>query len=1249
MQRPRFRRLQSSLLPLLFTSCTLLLRLEEPTPCTEGTPTRCEENKRVFCEGGFEFREDCAALECNAEANSCGVCGDNILVLGEECDGSIGAETCLTKGFNTGTLVCGSDCTFETDGCRNFVCGDGFLDGDEACDDNNTIPGDGCSNNCLIEVCGDSITNNNDEECDDGNSTEDDSCDSNCTSPSCGNAILDASSEECDDGNTINGDGCENDCSLPACGNDILDSGELCYALYGDDPQASVTGDFNNDGQLDLAIASKLDGTITVLLNQGEARLSAQQIISVAGGPSALTSGDFDEDGTIDLAVANSDNQTLNILLNLGSGSFAIQNAIPTGLQSPVLAAGDLDGDGDPDLVIASKLSGTNPVSISVNTSGVFGPLNSIATLNSQSLLLGNINNDTSLDIIVLGVGVSVLLNQSALNFGAPITSLSAEFATAGALADFNKDGTLDVAILAPLNAVSSKVGVLSGDGAGGFSSLGFTPTGSTANGLAAGNFNGDNAPDVATTSPFEDTLNIFFNAGDGVLRPKVTIPMSRSVSFSAALVTAGDFNQDNQDDLVVVDPEEQSARVILAQDSALGFFGVYPTGAAPNAGTSADLNNDGATDLLFVSNGNVGALRNLGNGAFAPVVLSALGLTSSVLGVGDLNNDGKADLVGVQGSSMLVFLGLGDGTFGLSSTLVPGNNPLAIVIGDFNQDNTPDISATLSNGTISVFINQGGTFGPALNSSGIVSLAVAAADFNQDGALDLALGNASGADLSVFLNTGDGTFGIENVLPVSFALGVKELQIIDFNFDGKLDIITSNKGVTFGSGTLDLLINNGNGTFSPVISLLNATAINSIDAGDFNNDGLPDLVIAFADDGVHLAFNTGNNSLDFQGTFPTLNALAIPLFVSTGDFNHDGLPDFAKFQDDNTVGVCLNHGPLAPRESFIVGFGPVTVSSKDVDQDGDGDLISISPSNSTISVVLNIGGVLITTGEVPVGKGATALSIFPNFSVPTRFDLATVNRDDNSVSFLLNTGNGTLPIRSDFPVGQAPIAIASGDFNLDGAADLATANQGDNTISILLNRGDNAFLPQLIVPVGSSPISIAAGDLNGDNHDDLAVLNNAGPTVTVLISQGTGTFTTFGPFFVGNDPRAMTLADIDGNNSLDIAVANTGADTISLLKNVGGGNFSTQTVSPTKDQPVSIAAGDFNFDGKIDLVTSSFTTRAINLLLNQGNSFAAPIVIGVGDKPLGLAIGDIDGDGAPEIVVANSGDDTLQIISAAP
>ena len=89
---------------------------------------------------------------------------------------------------------------------------------------------------------------------------------------------------------------------------------------------------------------------------------------------------------------------------------------------------------------------------------------------------------------------------------------------------------------------------------------------------------------------------------------------------------------------------------------------------------------------------------------------------------------------------------------------------------------------------------------------------------------------------------------------------------------------------------------------------------------------------------------------------------------------------------------------------------------------------------------------------------------------------------------------------------GSSSVEVAIGDLDGDGKPDLVTANQVGNSVSVLLNRGDGSFGASVNYSTGTFAISVAIGDLNGDGKQDLATANFEGSTASVLLNRGDGT-----------------------------------------------------------------------------------------------------------------------------------------------
>ncbi len=176
------------------------------------------------------------------------------------------------------------------------ACGNGTVEGDEACDDGNAIDVDGCLDSCVLARCGDGRIRTDISEgaagfeaCDDGNIDERDACTNSCAEAVCGDGILrrdltagDDGFEACDDGNADNTDSCVSDCSQPACGDGYVQANEAC-----DDGNTA-----SNDG----CSATCLDETADSFDQDGDCFCAGDECLGSSNedcGP--LASGDCDD------------------------------------------------------------------------------------------------------------------------------------------------------------------------------------------------------------------------------------------------------------------------------------------------------------------------------------------------------------------------------------------------------------------------------------------------------------------------------------------------------------------------------------------------------------------------------------------------------------------------------------------------------------------------------------------------------------------------------------------------------------------------------------------------------------------------------------------------------------------------------------------------------------------------------------------------------------------------------------------
>ncbi|HZR43545.1 MAG TPA: choice-of-anchor P family protein [Ktedonobacteraceae bacterium] len=331
---------------------------------------------------------------------------------------------------------------------------------------------------------------------------------------------------------------------------------------------------------------------------------------------------------------------------------------------------------------------------------------------------------------------------------------------------------------------------------------------------------------------------------------------------------------------------------------------------------------------------------------------------------------------------------------------------------------------------------------------------------------------------------------------------------------------------------------------------------------------------------------------------------------------------------------------------TYSVGAGPFAVAVGDLNSDGKPDIVVTNQHSNSISILLNNGdgsfqlSQTITVGVTPEG---VAVGDFNGDGKP---DIVVTNYNSNTISVLLNNGTGSFQLSQTVTVNGGPAAVAVGDFNGDGKFDLVTANYNNSTISILLNNGTGSFQVSQTISVGATPVSVAVGDFNNDGKPDLAVANFNANSISILLNNGTGSFQISQTIPVGATPSSVAVGDFNGDGKLDLAVTNRANNALSILLNNGAGSFSQPQTYPVGAGPNAVAVGDFNSDGILDLVTANVTANTVSILLNNGNgTFQSAQNFSVGTSPNAVAIGDFNGDGELDLVTANNGSNNVSVL----
>ncbi len=803
--------------------------------------------------------------------------------------------------------------------------------------------------------------------------------------------------------------------------------------------------------------------------------------------------------------------------------------------QKPILA--DLNNDGRLDFAVPQETGGNKIDIFFAGAGGTFSAAPSLV-LNTlappKNIIAADFNNDGIVDIAAVNYGtnqtIELWIPPTPGAFPAAMPNFTITGGCLGArniaAADMNGDGNLD--IVSGCDGADN-INVWLGNGNGSFQpvvavSSGVGMIGSMfVNDIALGDFDNDGDIDLVCTNDVTNRMRIMLNQGNGTF---LLGSLFSGVNYHT--LALADFNDDGNLDIAVSAYGVNQVRVLLGDGTgAFPIMDSYAAGSNIRGITAADFNGDGRMDIAVAGFGLQQKFTVLLRNSSAYTVGSAFAgfvtynsncvQTHDILS-GDIDGDGDMDIL-VQGGNAAA-LHINAASLSVVTTNPTRNAPSAIA----NSAVALTYSQSMTTATASV---------PALNIWGGFS------------------GYKTGGTRSVAGSTVTANVG-------GFRPG-EQVWVTHKNAQSTANINAKPYvyGFTAKAGV-------GPATFSQTSTPIVGADARTVASADFDGDGDLDLAVGSPAQ-VDILLNDGTGA--FTTGSPILSGslgLLQPWTVTAGDFNNDGFPDLAVTGTggSSAVYILLNNangtGTFTVSSNYVTGIGQCWhLTSADIDGDGDLDLLVANTTGTTVNILLNNGAGTFTAGAnlTPTFGSNPRCVAVADFDNDGDLDLA-VGNITNYVNIWLNNGNGTFTAAPDITTGlSSPVFVAAGDLNADGAVDLAIVNAGSTTVSVFTNSGAGVFTQALGSPFSTfstNPVWVSLEDFDGNGTLDIATVNYAGTNISILRNTGSASFSNITTYPALNAPNYLAAGDFDGDGDLDVAVTNSGFGSVlvSILKN---------------------------------------------------------------------------------------------------
>ncbi len=805
--------------------------------------------------------------------------------------------------------------------------------------------------------------------------------------------------------------------------------------------------------------------------------------------------------------------------------------------------------------------------------------------------------------------------------------------------------------------------------------------TGTNPWGVAIGDIDGDGKADIVVGNDGGNSVSVFRNISTtGTLTAgSFAAPVTLTAGTNADNIAIADLDGDGKLDVAVTNFGSASVSV-FRNISSIGTIAFtlkadFTTAGGPEGITAGDVDGDGKPEIITSNTGSgsigISVLQNNctpGTISFGTKVDFATSSFSSGVVIGDIDGDGKADLAAsnfnLNSISVLRNTAtagtINAASFAAKVDFATGNAPHGLAIGDIDGDGKPELISSNFNGeSVSILRNTSSSGAIDLTSfAGKVDFgtlatgpfSVALGDVDGDGKADIAVGYNTNTQISVYRNTSvPGTINASSLaVEVDFTANNKPRILVmgDLDGDGKADIVTTDQSVA----KISVLRNEPLMPITGVTTICQAgptSTLSEVAHGGTWVSGTPGLATVGASTGIVAGITAGTAVISYivPGGYATTTITVNPAPVATFTVN----PNPVCF---NTASVFT--GGTTDITDYAWKFGDATTASGN----GVSHLYALAGSYTASLTITNSFGclatssVIVTVNVLPI----PTFTLIPAANLCPRTSASYITQLGGGINNYIWSVPGTAGIDYTVTTGGTGTGSYSVTLNwISPGAKAVTVNYRDangctgaapatNTTTVLAPPTVTAVSP--IVGFPSSSVTITGTNFSATNTNNIVFFGATQASVTTANATSLTVNVPLGAVYGPVNVETNTCGLQANSASAFLHNYNNAAYVANTI------NFDPKTDITVANNPTGMYTGDIDGDGKADMVVANSGSNTVSVYLNTSTSgslsaasFGPVQLFTVGTSPADVTLGDIDGDGKLDVVTANSGTGNVSVL----